>query len=95
MADLHRAVLDPDGDMASRAIVDLQWRGEPGVLELAIKLVGDQDPIRRSRGAEILGQIGMPAHRYPDRSWEVLSAVVRSDPSDCVIRGPCRSSWKW
>jgi hypothetical protein len=84
MADLHRAILDPDGDTASRAIVDLQWRGEPEVLELAIMLVGDQDPIRRSRGVEILGQIGMPAHRFSDQSWNVLSTLVRLDPSERV-----------
>ena len=81
------ATLDPNLEAAAQAVAELQWRA-------------GSDPRTRARGAEILGGLGVPAHRFPVQSW---AALVRHEQDrdvlvtcihalgSCAIRAACRS----
>lgn len=72
--DLLAAAMASDDDAAWDAIAALHWRGSKEVFDHALALTKRDEPAARARGADILGQLGIPDRTFPDQSFD---AVVR------------------
>src|SRR5262245_12351206 len=61
------------------AVSELQEIGSREVLDRALDLTTAADPRARARGADILGQFGIPTRTFPE---ECLAAVIRLATDD-------------
>ena len=65
VADLWKAAFQADYDAAWNAVAALHWRGSKEVLDRAVVLTLSSDPASRARGADVLGQLGLPERTFP------------------------------
>lgn len=72
--DLFTAAFQPDDDAAWEAIAALHYRGSKEVFDRALALTYHAEPAVRARGADILGQLGIPERTFPD---ECFAAALR------------------
>ena len=63
-----------DGEGDWTAVSALHWLGTREVLNRALEMTSSRDPRERARGADILGQLGIPDRTFPD---ECLNALVK------------------
>jgi HEAT repeat protein len=73
VSDLFEAASQAHEDAAWDAVAALHWRGSKEVLDRALVLTQSKDPTLRGRGADILGQLGVPERTFP---LECFSAVL-------------------
>jgi HEAT repeat protein len=66
-------------DAVGDAITALHWRGSREVLNLAVLLTQSANPILRGRGAEILGQLGVPDRTFPDECFAAVLPLLADD----------------
>lgn len=72
-----------EGDWS--AVVALHHLGSQKVLDRAVALTSSEDPRERARGADILGQLGVPEHSFPDRCIEVVTELLERDAHPLVL----------
>jgi HEAT repeat protein len=74
---------DYEDDAAWKAVHELRRVGSREVFEKAVEWSGSQNPVVRSRGLDVLAQIGKtadhPTHSFPDESFSVVSSVLRDE----------------
>lgn len=83
VAELVEASLQDDEDAAWDAVCALHWRGTREVLERARELCRSPDALRRARGADILGQLGVPDRSFPDECFATLRNLLKE--SDYLV----------
>ncbi|ATB31048.1 HEAT repeat domain-containing protein [Melittangium boletus] len=76
---------EEDDDEAWDAIRVLHDRGTREVLDAAARLMGSSDTKARSRGADILGQLGMDEDAFHEERLRLLVALVRQEREPCVL----------
>jgi len=79
VADLWEAALQADGDAAWNAVAALHWRGSREVLDRAVLLTRSIDPASRARGADVLGQLGLPERTFPEESFSAVLPLLRDE----------------
>jgi HEAT repeat protein len=72
--DLFEVAIHADDDAAWDAIAALHYRGSKEVFDRALALTYHAEPAVRGRGADILGQLGIPVRAFPD---ECFAAALR------------------
>jgi HEAT repeat protein len=70
---------DEEDENAWEAIHALHWRGSREVLVAAERLVHSPLASERGRGADILGQLGLPERTFPEECFRLLLSHLR-DP---------------
>lgn len=84
VADLIKAALQIDEDAAWHAVAALHWRGSKEALDRAIALTRSDDPASRERGADILGQLGLPERTFPHECFSTVYPLL-SDEARRVV----------
>ena len=84
VAELVRASLRDNEHAAWDAVGALHWRGTREVLNAARNLCRSDDPFRRARGADILGQLGIPDRTFPNECFASLSDLL-AESDDRVL----------
>jgi HEAT repeat protein len=79
VADLWEAALQADDDTAWDAVAALHWRGSKEVLDRAVALTRSGDPAARARGADVLGQLGLPERTFPEESFSAVLPLLRDE----------------
>lgn len=82
--ELLLVALAADEDAAWGAIGALHYRGSREVLGYAVALCGSAEPAERARGADVLGQLGIPARTFPEECFAALLLLL-TDNDDRVI----------
>jgi len=98
--ELFEAVFGADDEVAWNAIAALHWRGSREVLDRALLLARSNDPARRQRAADILGQIGMPERTFPDLCFSAILPLLADDNQEVLFSAifglqhidPCRAA---
>ncbi|MDG2533476.1 HEAT repeat domain-containing protein [Sphingomonas sp. HITSZ_GF] len=85
ISDLFAAAFEANDDAAWGAIAALQWRGSKEVLDRAVALTRSNDPTSRGRGADVLGQLGLPERTFPQESFSAVLPLLE-DEEVTVIR---------
>jgi len=75
----------PDDESAWEAVGALQRRGTREVLEAAARLLESPLPRERGRGADILGQLGLPERTFPEECVRLLLDVLRRESEPSVL----------
>lgn len=88
--DLIRLSLsgDREDEAAWKAVRELHRIGDQEVLEKAIALTRSQDPLRRARGADILGQLGVrtePSTLFVSERLQSLIELLRREDDPLVL----------
>lgn len=76
---------EPDDDRALDALHLLHWRGTRDVLEAAAHLLRSPLPHERGRGADILGQLGIPERTFPEECVRLLLELLRRETEPVVL----------
>jgi len=79
---------DREDDIAWKAVRQLHTIGDQEVLEKAIELTRSQDPLRRARGADILGQLGVraqPSTLFVSERLQRLIELLRDEVDPLVL----------
>jgi HEAT repeat protein len=84
VADFLAAALHADEDASSDAIAALHWRGSKEVLDKAVALTHSVQPAWRGRGADILGQLGLPARTFPDECFSAVRPLLADEDQSVV-----------
>lgn len=79
------ALSEPDLDVRWRAVQALHWRSGRDVFERAAALCAGTRPIERMTGADVLAQLGMPEHEFPDEAIAVLSRLLVAETDAAVV----------
>ena len=79
IADLMEVVAETADDAVGEAIAALHWRGSKEVLDRAVRLTQSTDPTLRGRGAEILGQLGVPDRTFPNECFAAVLPLLADD----------------
>ena len=79
VADLWKAAFQADDDVAWNAVAALHWRGSKEVLDRAVVLTRSSDPASRARGADVLGQLGLPERTFPEESFSALLPLLKDE----------------
>ena len=86
---LHMALTETDEDVAWRAIVRLQERGDRDIFERASELCQSRDARARRVGADILGQLGVrylqPGRAFHEETMAVLLAMLEHEQEPHVL----------
>lgn len=77
--DLFRAALQSNDDVAWTAISVLHRRGSREVFDRALSLTQSNDALMRMRGADILGQLGIPERTFPEECFQSLVPLLGDD----------------
>jgi len=83
--DLFAAALqgDYDNDEAWQAVHTLRSLGTRDIFDQAVVLCRSPEPLKRARGADILGQLGKtsesPITQFPNESFKVLTGMLDSE----------------
>lgn len=85
VSDLLDAALQADDDAAWDAVAALHWRGSKEVLDRAVAFTRSTDPALRGRGADILGQLGIPARTFPNECFSAVLPLL-GDEVEAVVR---------
>jgi HEAT repeat protein len=83
--NLFEAAFQSDEDAAWDAIAALHWRGSKEVLDRALALTHSDDPTLRGRGADILGQIGIPERTFPDECFSAVRRLLADEAQPVVF----------
>lgn len=87
---VHRAHAAPDDSDERWAIVaHFHGLATQEVFEAANELVRNPDPLHRSLGADILGQLGWAAQAFRDESVELLLPLLHDSNLDVVYSAIC------
>ncbi len=84
VSDLFEAVFDADDEAAWNAVAALTWRGSEDVRDRAIDLTLSDDPVARGRGANILGELGIPERTYPEACFSAVLPLL-ADTVEAVV----------
>jgi HEAT repeat protein len=76
---------EEDDEQAWDAIALLHWRGTREVFEAAKRLVQSPLARERGRGADILGQLGIPKRTFPEESLQLLLDLLRRETEPAVL----------
>jgi HEAT repeat protein len=76
---------EPDDERALEALHLLHWRGTRDVLEAAAHLLRSPLPHERGRGADILGQLGIPERTFPEECVRLLLELLRRETEPAVL----------
>jgi HEAT repeat protein len=76
---------DSDDEKAWAAIRALHVRGSRDVFDAALLYTRSADPGVRSRGADILAQLGVPVRAFPDECVTALISLLETDGETAVI----------
>ncbi len=72
---------DYDDDAPWKGVRALRRQGTREIFEYAAAWCTSQDPLRRARGADVLGQIGKtmehPSNSYPEESYAIVSRMAQ------------------
>ncbi|MBD8641658.1 MULTISPECIES: HEAT repeat domain-containing protein [unclassified Sphingomonas] len=79
IADLWKAAFQADDDAAWNAVAALHWRGSKEVLDRAVALTRSSDPASRARGADVLGQLGLPERTFPEESFSAVLPLLKDE----------------
>ncbi len=79
------ALSEPDLDLRWRAVQALHWRSGREVFERAAALCAASRPIERMTGADVLAQLGMPEHEFPEEAITVLSKLLAAETDASVV----------
>lgn len=79
VAELWEAAFQADDDAAWNAVAALHWRGSKEVLDRAVLLTRSSDPASRSRGADVLGQLGVPERTFPEESFSAVRPLLEDE----------------
>lgn len=82
--ELFEVALQADEDSAWDAVMALHWRGSGEVLERGIALTRSSDPVWRARGANVLGQLGIPDRTYPDQCFTAVLPLLVDEAASVV-----------
>jgi HEAT repeat protein len=77
---------EEDDESAWEAIGVLQRRGTREVLAAAARLLESPLPRERGRGADILGQLGLPERTFPEDCVRLLLDVLRRESEPSVLQ---------
>ncbi len=77
---------DADDEQAWRAVRALQGRATREVVRAAQALCASALAKERARGADILGELGMPERAFPDEAFEALNPLLDADEVPEVLR---------
>ena len=83
------ALSESDEDLAWEAVVTLHLRGTREVLDAARTLCASNRPKERKLGADILGQLGVPARSFPAESLDVLVSMMQTDQDEETLHSIC------
>lgn len=85
-------VSDLDDDAAHRAIVTLQTDGCRETFEYAIKWLESEDPLKRARASEVLGQLSHPSHNplqpeclFREEAFAAITKMLEHEQQGIVI----------
>jgi HEAT repeat protein len=84
-SDLLDAALQADDNAAWNAVAALHWRGSKEVLDRAVTFTRSPDPALRGRGANILGQLGVPKRTFPEECFSAVLPLL-GDNVESVVR---------
>jgi len=87
--DLWKAALQADDDAAWNAVAALHWRGSKEVLDRAVVLTRSSDPSSRARGADVLGQLGLPERTFPEESFSAVLPLLKDEVLTVVYDAIC------
>ncbi len=79
------ALAEPDVDARWRAVQALHWRGGRDVFDRAAALCQGARPIERMTGADVLAELGLPDHDYPDEATAILAALLERERDARVL----------
>jgi HEAT repeat protein len=77
---------EEDDESAWEAVGALQRRGTREVLEAAARLLESPLPRARRRGADLLGQLGLPERTFPEECVRLLLDVLRRESEPSVLQ---------
>jgi HEAT repeat protein len=83
------ALAESDEDKAWEAVVTLQYRGTKEVSDAARHLCASECSQERTLGADILGQLGIPARRFPAESGKILVGTLGGETDEDVLDAIC------
>ena len=78
-AELFEAAFQSDDDAAWDAIAALHYRGSKEVFDRALALTHRDEPAARARGADILGQLGIPKRAFPHESFAAALRLLADE----------------
>jgi HEAT repeat protein len=76
---------EEEDENAWDAIHTLHWRGSREVLVAAERLVHSPLASERGRGADILGQLGLPERTFPEECFRLLVELLRRESEPAVL----------
>jgi HEAT repeat protein len=77
---------DDEGDEGDwSAVWALRWLGTREVLDRALSYTRSEDPRLRGRGADILGQLGIPDRTFPEPCFDAIGRLLKTDIDIDVI----------
>lgn len=76
---------DEEDESVWDAIHTLHWRGSREVLVAAERLVHSPLASERGRGADILGQLGLPERTFPEECFRLLVELLRRESEPTVL----------
>jgi HEAT repeat protein len=79
ISELFDAAFHDDEDEAWDAVTALHWRGCRDVLSRAILLSQAGDPRARGRGADVLGQLGIPERTFPEEAFNAVLPLLADE----------------
>jgi HEAT repeat protein len=82
---IHAALCEPE-EPAWDAVCALHFRGTQEVFDRATLLCRSECPHERCLGADILGQLGVPARTYPEASTNLLLSMLEQETNADVLQ---------
>src|SRR5438309_1224094 len=73
---ISTALIAPDEEVASEAILALHYRATREVFDAASQLCKSECPQERSLGANILGQLGIPDRTFRGETVKLLVVLI-------------------
>lgn len=83
------ALSEQDENAAWDIVVILHLRGTQEVFDAAVLLCHSRCTAEQTLGANILGQLGVPEHTFPDESVDILLALIQPDRDADVLDAAC------
>jgi HEAT repeat protein len=79
------ALTETDEDAAWKPVTVLHYRGSAEVLSHAQRLCTSTMPKERILGANILGQLGIPARAFPEECFHTMAEMLRQEEDPDVL----------
>ena len=85
-AATDRTLKDDEGNWGDwSAVAALHFLGSREVFDRAAALTRSEDLWERARGADILGQLGIPGRTFPDECIRLVTDLLERDPDPQVL----------